>query len=242
MQVAEGDLDRVVPARRLRPVEEDVFRVLAAAAVLTRAVAVEVEPRRRRARVGSRHALVRRRHDREVHVGLRSAPRDGELQEAGLHAAPFVDDPVAVVVDRVEAELRARRRARLDQRRARGRLEVASPRNATQALWRAPSAHTTRRELEKKTGRREGLGTDPSFLPVSPSSFQPLLPECGTTDVGPACAATCRRQDPAAGRPAAARLPWATRGRSRPPSSGSSPRRTPVAPFRPGAPARCARP
>ena len=56
---------------------------------------------------------------RDVDVGGAVTPRDHELQDAGADAAALVDDAVAVVVVRVEAQLRARSACTPTSRRCR---------------------------------------------------------------------------------------------------------------------------
>src|SRR5580704_514014 len=122
VQLAEVHLDDVVAARRFGAVVVDVLQVLPAASVL-RAVAIELKARRRRARVTVGHALLRWRHQDKVHLGA-ARPRQRELQHPRRHAAPLVDDAIAVVVDRVEAKLRPRGRTRLHERRPAGPFDV----------------------------------------------------------------------------------------------------------------------
>ncbi len=146
------------PPRRLLSVEVDVLDVLAAASVVARAVAVDVESALGRSIAAAGQSLVTRSDEREVHVRRGGVPRDRELQEAGLQPAAFVDDAVAVVVDRVEAELRPGRRACHGERRPGGRCEV---RCGDVRRWsrRPPAARTT------DTARTRGDTTGASSTP-----------------------------------------------------------------------------
>src|ERR1700690_1673366 len=105
VQVSERYVDRVPTPRGLGPVEIEVLRVLPAASFVPRAVLIEMKPARRRPRPLVGHALALRCDHDQVDVRRAGPPSDDELQQTRLQPAPLVDDPVAVVVYRVEAEL-----------------------------------------------------------------------------------------------------------------------------------------
>ena len=190
---ASDDLDDVVPARRLEAVEVDVLDVLPVAPLVGRAVAIEVEAARGRPR-----ALAAATRSSAGVTSARftsaaaGAPRDGELQEPRLHAAALVDDPVAVVVDGVEAELRPRRRARLHERRARRRPRGSSP--ATLGCGAGAAAPGRRPREERR----------------APASAERAAPRraCSLR-----CGMTFEPPNPAGGAPAFASAPSATRAR-----------------------------
>ena len=79
----------------------------------------------------------------------------------GLQAAALVDDAVAVVVDRVEAELGPRRRARLTQRHPCGRRQVRR-RDIVRALPAVAGAHdrADRDERPQRRRRRSAAMSD----------------------------------------------------------------------------------
>ena len=100
----------VMPARRVLALEADVLDVLSVAVAFVGAIAIELQAG------GARldrlvHMTADGIEDVQIDVRRTVAPRDGELERTGAEAAAFVDHAVAVVVDGVEAKLRAGRRA-----------------------------------------------------------------------------------------------------------------------------------
>ena len=152
----------------------------------------------------------RRRQD-EVHVGRRGAPRDRELQEPRLDAAALVDDAVAVVVDRVEAELRPRRRARL--RRASSPAAPSGSPTSTFASGVFAGADGPHATSTRRSGRRRAIA--PRAQRRRTSDRQSLArPHCAVCASAVLSNAQCgiAPQGPA-GAPAFCCAPSATRAR-----------------------------
>ena len=125
--------------------------------------------------------------DVEVDVGVGALPGDGELEDAGVQATALVDDPVAVVVAGIEAQLHAGGGAGgveldarwrldvLDVERALGRrrrdLEAAAEEDGQQATRAEADGHLERSSTgeRRRTGRavdgRGGARVAPALAP-----------------------------------------------------------------------------